>query len=380
MTKNKFTHIIITIILLVSFTVPIYAADFGGSLQCKSAVLMEASTGRILYEKNANEALPPASVTKVMTLLLIMEAIDSGKIKLSDMVTVSDYAASMGGSQVYLKVGEEMSVEEMIKCVVIASANDCAVALAEFLCGSEEAFVAAMNTRAKELGMNNTSFENTNGLDDTAKNHVISAMDIAIMSRELIKHDLILKYSSTWMDTIRDGAFGLTNTNRLVRFYSGANGLKTGSTAKAQFCISATAMRDGMQLIAVIMAAPTRDIRNNEAKQLLDFGFSNYGVYTMQGGKTEPIAVKGGVKPQCELEYSGFSAVLEKEKISGITQRFELPEEIESPVNKGDTVGRVVLEYNGEEIRSTDIYANEEIKEIGFFEILRRVFCGFCLS
>ncbi len=380
MSKFKKLNILLALTLIFTFTVPIHAAEFGGALECQSAVLMEASTGRVLYEKNANEALPPASVTKIMTLLLVMEAVDSGKIKLTDMVTVSDYAASMGGSQVYLKVGEQMSVEEMIKCVVIASANDCAVALAEFLYGSESAFVAAMNERAKALGMNNTNFENTNGLDDTATNHVISAMDIAIMSRELIGHELILKYSSTWMDTIRDGAFGLTNTNRLIRFYQGANGLKTGSTSKAHFCISATAKRDDMQLIAVIMAAPTRDIRNNEAKQLLDFGFANYGVYKLEKGSAEPIKITGGVKDNCALEYSNLSIITDKEKISKATKRIELPESIKSPVYKGDKVGRLVIEYDGGEIGYTDITAAEDIPSIGFMGILGRIFKGFCLS
>ena len=380
MSKNKLLHIILSAMLAIMLIIPSVAASFNGTLDCKSAVLMEASTGKILYEKNADEALPPASVTKVMTLLLIMEAVDNGKINLTDMVPVSENAASMGGSQVYLKPGEEMSVEEMIKCVVISSANDCAVALAEFLCGSEEAFVAEMNNRAKELGMNNTVFENTNGLDDTVTNHVISARDIAIMSRELLKHDVILKYSSTWMDTIRNGSFGLTNTNRLVRFYSGANGLKTGSTAKAKFCISATAKRDGMQLIAVIMAAPTRDIRNNAAKALLDFGFANYGVYNMPKGETEPIVVKGGTVDSCKLEYSEINIIMEKEKISKIDKRIELPESIRCPVNKGDKVGRIILEYNGEEIGSTDIVASESIEAIGYFGLLERVLKGFCLS
>lgn len=380
MSKNKLLHILISAILVSMLIFTTKAANFNGSLDCKSAVLMEASTGKILFEKNADEALPPASVTKIMTLLLVIEAVDNGKIKLGDMVPVSENAASMGGSQVYLKVGEKMSVEEMIKCVVIASANDCAVALAEFLFGSEEAFVAEMNNRAKELGMNNTNFENTNGLDDTVVNHVISARDIAIMSRELIKHELILKYSSIWMDTIRNGSFGLTNTNRLVRFYSGANGLKTGSTAKAKFCISATAKRDGMQLIAVIMAAPNRDIRNNAAKTLLDFGFANYGVYTMPSGELEPIRVTGGTTDYCKLEFSDVSLILEKEKISKITTRTEIPESLCSPVNKGDKVGRIVLEYNGEVIGETDIVATEDVEAIGYFGLLARIFKGFCLS
>lgn len=380
MSKIKILHILLIIVFVFLLVTTTFAAEFNGNLDCKSAILMEASTGRILYEKNADEALPPASVTKIMTLLLIMEAVDNGKINLSDMVPVSEYAASMGGSQVYLKPGEEMTVEEMIKCVVIASANDCAVALAEFLCGSEEAFVTEMNTRAKELGMNNTNFENTNGLDDTVTNHIISAKDIAIMSRELLKHNTILKYSSIWMDTIRNGSFGLTNTNRLVRFYSGANGLKTGSTAKAKFCISATAQRDGMQLIAVIMAAPTRDIRNNAAKALLDFGFANYGIYNMPKGETTPIAVKGGVNDNCKLQYAEISLVLEKEKISKITQRIELPESIKSPIKKGDKIGRVVLEYNGEEIGFSDVLAAENVDTIDFGEILKRILKGFCLS
>ena len=250
-----------------------------GDLPCKSAILMDATTGQVLFEQNPDEALPPASVTKVMTLLLVMEAIDSGKLSLSDMVSVSAHAASMGGSQVYLKEGETMSVEEMLKCVIIASANDCAVALAEHVAGSEEAFVAAMNERATALGMKNTHFENTNGLDDTATNHVTSARDIAIMSRALIAHEKILEYSGIWMDTIRDGTFGLTNTNRLVRFYRGCTGLKTGSTARAKFCISATAERDGLSLICVIMAADTRDERNNTAAKLLDYGFASYSTY-----------------------------------------------------------------------------------------------------
>ena len=374
----------IAVLLLLCFAAalaaPAQAAEFTAPLDCKSAVLMEASTGRVLYEKNADAALPPASVTKVMTLLLVMEAVDAGKIKLDDMVPVSEHAASMGGSQVYLKVGEEMTVEEMIKCVVIASANDCAVALAEFVAGSEEAFVTQMNARAEALGMENTHFENTNGLDDTVANHVISARDIAIMSRELIQHELILKYSSIWMDTIRNGAFGLTNTNRLVRFYSGANGLKTGSTAKAKFCISATAKRDGMQLIAVIMAAPTRDVRNNAAKQLLDFGFANYGVFTDETGTPEPVRATGGIADFCPLRHDSFSAVLEKEKIAKMTKRLDLPEFVRCPVSAGDVLGRVIYECDGEVVCTTDIKADCDIDAIGFFGLFSRILGGFCLK
>ena len=260
--KKRILSVIISLTMIIPSFVFCVSADEPFALDAKSAILMEAESGTVLFEQNADEALPPASVTKIMTLLLVMEAIDNGTLKLDDMIRTSTNASSMGGSQVYLKEGEEMSAEDMIKSVVISSANDAAVALAEHIAGSEELFVTKMNEKAKALGMKNTNFENTNGLDDTAENHVISARDIAIMSRELIGHKKILEYSSIWMDSIRDGAFGLTNTNRLIRFYKGANGLKTGSTSKAGFCISATAERDGMTLIAVVMGSPTRDIRN----------------------------------------------------------------------------------------------------------------------
>ena len=279
---------------------------------CKSAILMEASTGKVLFEQNADEALPPASVTKVMTLLLVMEAIADGRIAYGDMVTASAHACSMGGSQIYLKEGEQMSVEDMLKSVVIASANDAAVALAEHIWGTEEAFVEQMNRRALELGMNNTHFENTNGLDDTTTAHLTSARDIALMSRALLAHPKITEYSSIWLDTIRDGAFGLTNTNRLVRFYPGATGLKTGSTAKAGFCVSATATRDGMNLICVIMGAESRDIRNASATSLLDFGFANYTLYRAPTITLQPIRVLGGVRATCTVQAENFCDVIAK--------------------------------------------------------------------
>ena len=259
----------------------IFAMEDGSlALNCKSAVLMDATTGALLYTQNANEAMPPASVTKIMTLLLVMEAIDGGTLQLSDPISVSANAAGMGGSQVYLKEGESMSCEDLLKSVVISSANDAAVALAEHLCGSVEAFVKKMNEKAHTLGMTDTYFENVTGLDDTATQHLSSARDIAIMSRALIAHPTILQYSSIWMDTIRNGTFGLTNTNRLIRFYRGATGLKTGSTDKAGFCVSVTAQRDGLSLICVIMGAENRDIRNEQATRLLDWGFANFTACT----------------------------------------------------------------------------------------------------
>ncbi len=274
------------------------------SLSCASAVLMEKETGTLLYEQNAHEQLEPASVTKVMTLLLVMEAVDSGRVSLEDTVTVSAYAAGMGGSQVYLKEGEQMSVAEMIKCVTVVSGNDCAVALAEHLAGSETAFVAQMNQRAQELGMEDTTFLNCTGLP--AQGHVTSAYDIALMSRELIlNHPSIREYTTIWMDSIRDGAFGLTNTNRLIRFYQGATGLKTGSTDSALYCMSATAERDGMELIAVVMKAPTTAQRFDDAKTLLDYGFANYALVNVYpDAPLAPIDVLLGTADQVQPQLA----------------------------------------------------------------------------
>lgn len=348
-------------------------------LSCQSAILMEATTGAVLYTQNAEEALPPASVTKIMTLLLVMEAVDAGTIHLDDTVTVSANAASMGGSQVYLKEGEQMSLEDLLKSVVIASANDAAVALAEYVYGSTAAFVDKMNERARQLGMSNTTFENVTGLDDTAQNHLTSARDIALMSKALIAHPTILQYSSIWMDSIRDGAFGLTNTNRLVRFYPGCTGLKTGSTSKAGFCISVTAEREGFSLICVIMGAESRDVRNAAAVSLLDWGFANYGLYTAPAGSTEPLAVTGGVKNSCALQYEAFSKVLPKSKIASVEQKILLPESVAAPVKEGDSIGTVSYLSDGEQIGQVNITAAETVEKIDFFEILRRMLAGFLL-
>ncbi len=350
------------------------------SLECKSAILMEAGTGKVIYEQNADEALPPASVTKVMTLLLVMEAIEEGKIKLDDTVRTSAHAASMGGSQIFLKEGEEMSVEDMVKSVVIASANDAACALAEHISGSEEAFVRKMNQRAAELGMKNTSFENTNGLDDTAEKHLTSARDIAIMSRELIKHKKILEYSSIWMDTVRNGMFGLTNTNRLVRFYRGCTGLKTGSTSKAGFCISATAERDGVSLICVIMGAESGDKRNAMAARLLDYGFANYGVYEYTPESINDLRVTGGIRDSVKVEAESFSCVLEKEKTSRVQYKIELPDSVSAPLKKGDKVGEIIFSCDGNEIGRSGIFATEDIDRIGFFDLWCRILAKFFLK
>ena len=341
----------------------------------KSLILIEAETGTVLYEKDADLPLPPASVTKVMSMLLVMEAIDSGKITLDDTVTVSAYAANMGGSQVYLEEGEQMSVHELLKCVVVSSANDACVALAEYVSGSEETFVARMNERARELGMTHTVFENTNGLDDDTVNHVISARDIAIMSAELItKHPKILEYSSIWMDSIRGGEFGLTNTNRLIRFYNGANGLKTGSTSKAKFCISASAKRDGMQLICVVMGAQTRDSRNEVAKKLLDYGFANYGYESFSGGDMTEIAVTGAIESTVALEYGQFKTVVEKQNVGKTEAEISLPETLSAPVTKGQEIGKVIYRLNGEVVAEVPITAEKDIPRITYLQILERLF------
>ncbi len=357
------------------------AAEYTAEIDCTSAILMEAATGEILYEKNADEALPPASVTKVMTLLIVMESIDAGRIGLEDKVTTSERAAAMGGSQVYLKVGEEMSVEELLKCVIICSANDACVALAEYIAGSEEAFVGMMNERAVALGMENTHFENTNGLDDTVTNHVTSARDIAIMSRELLRHAKILEYSGIWMDSIRNGEFVLTNTNRLIRFYSGANGLKTGSTSKAGFCISATAKRNGMQLICVIMGAPTRDVRNDIARTLLDFGFASYGLFQYDGGEVGEIKVTGGNADTVSGVAAPFCALLDKGKAEKVESKILLADSVAAPIAEGDSIGEVIFTLDGKEVGRTGVTAEKAVEKIDFFtyfwKLLHR-FVTFC--
>lgn len=349
-------------------------------LTCKSAVLMEASTGKVLYAHNPDEALPPASVTKVMTLLLVMEAIDSGALNYTDNVTASANAASMGGSQIYLKEGETMCVEDLLKSVVIASANDAAVALAEHIAGSEEAFVAKMNERAKELGMTSTKFENTNGLDDTTTEHLTSARDIAIMSRELIKHRKILEYSSIWMDSIRGGSFGLTNTNRLVRFYKGATGLKTGSTSRAGFCISATASRDGMELICVIMAADTRDVRNAEAKTLLDWGYSNFELYKCDAASLGEIKVTGSENDSAEISHGEITFVVKKGEAKKIQKITEIPESVAAPLKKGDKIGSVRLELGGNSVGEIDVIILSDVEKISFWRLFGKMLKGFFLA
>ncbi|HAN22126.1 MAG: hypothetical protein A2Y15_01515 [Clostridiales bacterium GWF2_36_10] len=347
------------------------AVSLSGDFKVKSAFLMEASTGKVLYSLNENDRLPIASVTKIMSTILVMEAIDSGKIKLEDMVTVSEHAASMGGSQVFLEAGEQMSVHEMLKALVVVSANDATLALAEHIYGSEESFIMEMNKRAKDLGMENTNFINTNGLP--IENHYSSAEDVALMTQELLKYPLIFEYTTIWMDTIRNGTFGLANTNKLVRFYNGANGMKTGFTNEAMFCLSGTAKRDGMQLISVVLGADTSDARFSTVKKMLDFGFANYSIVTPEKLTLEPISIIKGVKETADIDYTPSSILLEKGKKSSITQTAHIDQPPEAPVKKGDTVGYISYEVDETEITRVPVYITEDVDKISYFVILGRI-------
>ena len=346
-------------------------AALTGDFPVKSALLMEADSGRILYSLNENKPLPIASVTKVMVMLLIMEAVDVGRISMDDEVTVSDRAASMGGSQVYLEPGERMSVAELFKCLVVVSANDASVALAEHIYGSEDSFILAMNERAEELGMKNTHFVNTTGLDEDG--HYSSALDVALVTRELLKHEKVLEYTTIWMDTIRNGAFGLANTNKLIRFYPGANGMKTGYTTDAKYCLSGTACRDGMTLIAVVLGGERSDERFATAKTMLDYGFANYRVYTPEKPYIEPIRVQRGVYDSCELEYESFSLLLEKGKEAKIEQRVVVEPFLTAPVEKGTVAGYLECLVDGELEVKVPLYTVNENPQIGFGDIFTRV-------
>ena len=349
------------------------------TVEAKSAVLMEATTGTILFAQNENEALAPASVTKVMTLLLVMEAIAANRIQLTDVVRISAKAASMGGSQVFMKEGEEFTVEELLKCCVIASANDAALALAEHTYGTEALFVEKMNERARELGLTSTKFENTTGLDDTTVAHLTSAADIAVMSKELIKYPKILEYSSLWQDSIRDGAFTLTNTNRLVRYYKGCTGLKTGSTDKAGYCISVTAERDGLSLICVVMGASTRDVRNSIATGLLDEGFASYGLYEKEGEEFGKIPVLGGTKAYVHVRNAPFASVVRKNGMN-VEIVLDIPQALQAPISEGDVVGKIYYELDGEKIGESDVIACETVVKIKYWQVLLRMLSNFTMG
>ena len=361
---------IISVILCTVLTGINVHAESVLDLSAKSAILIEQGTGNILYEKNPDERLPLASVTKVMTMLLTMEAIDDGRIALTDMVVASERAKSMGGSTIFLDTGEEMSVHDLLKGIAVASGNDACVAMAEYIAGSEEAFVSMMNTRAAELGMVNTNFVNTNGLD--ADGHYSSARDIAIMSRELLKHKKIFEYTTIWMDSLRDGKFQLANTNKLIRFYKGANGLKTGSTDKALCCLAGSALRDNLQLICVVMAAPTSAQRFEDAKKILDYGFVNYAVKRVvtQGenlGETEIF--KGTKKTVSAMAKENYDALTQKGNTADIKRELVFDRMISAPVDVGDRIGEIRLSNNEGQLYAIEIVAAEKIDKITFGKI-----------
>lgn len=353
----------------------------GIDVSAPSAILMEASTGTVIFEKDADTARPPASVTKVMTMLLIFDALESGQIKLEDQVTTSEFAASMGGSQVFLEPGETQTVDTMLKCISVASANDACVAMAEYISGSEDEFVRQMNERAKGLGMGNTNFVNCNGLD--AEGHVTTARDIALMSKELIsKYPQIRDYCMIWMENITHttskgtSEFGLTNTNKLVRQYQYATGLKTGSTGEAKFCVSATAEKEGIELISVIMAAEDSKARFRDATALLNYGFGKCRLYSdTEPEKLKNMKVDGGVEEEAGVVYKNTFSYLDTSgaDLSGVTKEVKLKKSVEAPVKKGDVVGTVKYLLNGEEIGNVDVIAAENIEKAGFFDYFCKV-------
>lgn len=346
------------------------------NLESESYILIEQNSGQILYEHNSHEQLRPASVTKVMSILLIMEALDNGQISLEDKVPCSEKASKMGGSQIWLDVREELTVNEMLKAICVASANDCTVAMAEFLAGSEEAFVEKMNNRAKELGMNDTCFKNCHGLDTDG--HITSSYDISLMSRELLKnHPSITKYTTIWMDSLRDGKSVLTNTNKLIRNYKGATGLKTGSTGLALYNLSASATRDNLSLIAVIMRAPSTKVRFSDAQKLLDYGFNQYSYSQLakKGNILTQLPVSKGVNSSVNAVFGeDAGSLLKKGNSRNIEQVVSLPESINAPVRKGEELGKVDYILESQTICSVPIVADEDVKQINLSNMMEFVF------
>lgn len=373
MWKRIISFVLVTSIFFTSFSF----AENKLNLTSKSAYLIEAETGEVLLAYNEHEVLRPASVTKVMTLLLIMEALEDGSISLEDTVACSERARKMGGSQIWLNENERLSVNDMLKAICVVSANDCCVAMSEFLGGSEEVFVEMMNQRAQELGMNDTVFKNCHGIDEDG--HVTSAHDIAIMSRELIKHEKIFDYTTIWMDYLRDGKSQLVNTNRLIRFYDGANGLKTGSTSLAKYNLSATAKRNNMQLIGVIMSAPTTKDRFNDATKLLDYGFANYAMTVLDEKGTEvgETKVERGEEPFVEgVLANDVMKLTEKTGIKGVERQVNFME-LKAPIKAGDKIGEMLYLKDGEEIAKVDVEAKYDVDKLSFSKGFVKIFDGW---
>ena len=365
------------VVILLMGMVPLQGYAVELDVPGKSALLMDIATGTVLYESNAHEALAPASVTKVMTMLLIMEAIDSGKIRWDDTVTASEAAAEKGGSHIYLKVGETMSVSDMVKSIAVSSANDCGCAMAEHLAGSESDFVEMMNARAKELGMNDTNFVNCTGLDDgeNAVNHRTSAHDIAVMSRQLLKyHQDITKYTTIWMDTVRNGAFGLSNTNKMVRFYQGATGLKTGFTSGAGYCLSASAERDGLGLIGVVMGCSTSQERFGACKSMLDYGFANYALVKPELTEESAVAVKLGKADSVKVVPGENPELLvDKAQRGSVTTEVNLEQEVSAPVSQGQRLGTMTVRAGEQILAQVPLVAEETVARLSWGDLIVRV-------
>lgn len=349
-------------------------------IKAKSVILMEPHTLTVLYESNCDEKLSPASITKIMSLLLVMEALDRGDITLETVVTASEHACSMGGSQIWLEPNETMTVHELLKATVIASANDACVALGELISGSEEGFVALMNARAKELGCNNTNFINCTGLD--AEGHLTSAYDVAIISSELIKHPLIKDYSTVWMDSLRNGESELVNTNKLVRFYKGATGLKTGTTSTAGYCLSATAQRDGMELVAVVMSGNTSNDRFNGAKKLLDYGFANYSFFEIEADlkDVKAVPIKKGVAKEIKVSADGkLNLLLPKSEAKEITQKVNIKSGLTAPVKKGQVVGNADVYVGDKSVGSIKIVSNDQVNRLNLWITFKWILYGLLI-
>ena len=375
---------ILLIFILALGMLPLQARAVELDTAGKSCLLMDVATGTILYERNAHEPLAPASVTKVMTMLLIMEAIDGRKIGWDDPVTASEAAAAKGGSQIYLKVGESMTVSDMLKSIAVSSANDCACALAEHIAGSESAFVDLMNSRAAELGMQDTHFVNCTGLDDgeDAKNHRTSAHDIAVMSRQLLKyHPDIKKFTTIWMDTVRNGAFGLSNTNKMVRFYNGCTGLKTGFTSGAGYCLSASAQREGMELIAVVMGAETSADRFAACKTMLDYGFANFALYTPSPMEESDVPVKLGKRSTVRAVTAGDPQLLvEKGQLSSITTEVQLEPQVSAPVRQGQRLGTLTIRAGEQILSQTPLVAETTVPLLNWGEVVLQILRRVCMA
>lgn len=365
---------LILLLILSTFTIYCYAAP---EVSAPSCILMDMETGTVLYEKNADEQLAPASVTKVMTLLLTMEAIDRGQLHWEDTITASAAAAAKGGSQVYLAEGEQMSLREMVKCVVVSSANDCATALAEAVSGSESGFVEQMNNRARELNMTGTHFCNCTGLDDEAgaDQHYTTARDIAIMSRELLKHDEIREFTTIWMDTIRNGTFGLSNTNKLVRFYSGTTGLKTGFTSSAGYCMAASAQRDGLELIATVMHCDSSTDRFESAKALMDYGFATYTLVDPVGDtEIPPVTVELGAQETITPVPQGNERILlEKAQAGNVTRELQLSPIVTAPVAQGQTLGTITLKSGDQVLGQVPLVADGAVNRLRWWDLFRQL-------